>query len=909
MSKLSSIWAPLAILVMAALVRGLFFIYAPLLDADMAGMGLLGLQVARGELPVFFLGQPYAGMLEAYAAAPLLLLFGTSTRALSLAPTLISLLFVWLNYIVIRDMWGRRAGLMAMLLAAVPPYYFMWHNVLPRGCYIEIPLLSLLLVWLAFRLTHRTPNWRLYFAYGLVAGLGFWTHFLISYALMATAIYLLIHDWRMVFRLTLLIVSAGFIAGSLPLLTYNINHEWSTFTYLLGLKKSMGFLPAFSDFVFQAWPTLVGSFWDGTKDAIFPVISQAMWALSAAILVYIVWQRRNGLTQLARLSTNEANGAEIWLLFLVVAVLITSIKGEPVGSSRRHFVPMYAAMIPLAAYACKDLYEKHRRLGLTLLVMLLAFNLGGILINSPVGNAKLRRNVVEQVNQRRNFIEALLNQGITRAYGLDYWVCTPITFESDERVIVVMGNEDLDHYYEPHSRLVAQAPSPAWVGRRDSHFLEAALRNLGATFQRLRVGEYTAFYDIKAPQRGFVEVPPRTWRAISGDHIQDGVQAWDRDALTRWSPLAPQRPGQSLVLDLGQEIPDLCLVRISPGRIDDFPEGLSVYTSRDGQDWQRVVKAQLRMAPLFWWEGKALTSHGNYRADLYFKPRPTRYLRFVQTMSNPIFYWSVQELHLFRPAPELTPANPMALLELAARNQARALYADVGLEAFAPIHLFPPALPPPHTPAWPLEIKPRDVLPGDPSRSMVAVDQATGPELLRCLTQQGYIYQQAKLGGFQAVWDLKPPPLPGRQLAAGGFSLTSSNPGRESAAIDGDPQTRWDSGQPRRTEDYYQLDMGTARHLVGLSLEARPAPLDLPEDLLLELSEDGITWRGVEYARRVSGPLVFGGDGLLTAYQGRVELVFPAQQARFLRLKPAQGHPRYYWSIYEISVWEKEPSD
>ncbi|MFH1059616.1 MAG: hypothetical protein V1797_13180, partial [Pseudomonadota bacterium] len=464
--------------------------------------------------------------------------------------------------------------------------------------------------------------------------------------------------------------------------------------------------------------------------------------------------------------------------------------------------------------------------------------------------------------------------------------------------------DELDHFYEPHGRLVAQTASPAWVGRRDSHFLEASLRNLGATFQKVRVGEYTAFHDIQAPQRGFVEVPPAGWRAVAGLHLEDALLAWDRDALTRWSPQAAQRPSQSLELDLGREIPDLCLVRVAPGRIDDLPEGFSVYVSRDGQDWQRVGKARLRMVPLFWWEGKALTSPGSYRADLYFKPRPVRFLRLEQTLASPTFYWSLQELRLFSPAPAAPPADPQAVLALAEKAGVQSLYADVGLEAFAPAALFPPPRPAPHTPIWPLELNPRDVLPADGAGVMAAVDQSTGPELLRFLSDQGYAYHHAQVGGFQAVWNLRPPPAPGRPLGLTAARLSSSAPGREESVRDGDPATRWDTTRPRRAGDFFQIDLPQARRLAGVSLAALPAPQDLPEDLVLELSADGQEWRRVECQRRVPGPLVFAGDGLLSAYQGRVDLVFPAQAVRGLRLGLAQGHPRYYWSLYEVNLWE-----
>lgn len=113
-------WAvPLAILGLAVLIRGCYLIYINL-DADMAVTGLMGRHILRGHFPVFFYGQPFCGSIEAYLAAAIFALLGSSPLPLSLAPTLVGLIFVVVAYLAAKDMWGRQAGLWAMLFAACP---------------------------------------------------------------------------------------------------------------------------------------------------------------------------------------------------------------------------------------------------------------------------------------------------------------------------------------------------------------------------------------------------------------------------------------------------------------------------------------------------------------------------------------------------------------------------------------------------------------------------------------------------------------------------------------------------------------------------------------------------------------------------------------------------------------------
>ena len=103
----------LAVIILAgALVRALYML-APPLDSDVAVVGLMGMHVLDGEFSPLFWGQHYGGSLESFLAAGLFYMFGVSIYALDAAPALISLVQLVLLYFLGRDLFSRRAGLVA----------------------------------------------------------------------------------------------------------------------------------------------------------------------------------------------------------------------------------------------------------------------------------------------------------------------------------------------------------------------------------------------------------------------------------------------------------------------------------------------------------------------------------------------------------------------------------------------------------------------------------------------------------------------------------------------------------------------------------------------------------------------------------------------------------------------------
>src|SRR5579885_2396331 len=102
------------------------------IDGDEAVVGIQAQHILRGELPVYYYGQPYMGSLEAYFIALIFALVGPSTWAMRAEPILLSLALVWLSWRLAGALAAaaklsasaRRLFMtIAALFAALPPLY------------------------------------------------------------------------------------------------------------------------------------------------------------------------------------------------------------------------------------------------------------------------------------------------------------------------------------------------------------------------------------------------------------------------------------------------------------------------------------------------------------------------------------------------------------------------------------------------------------------------------------------------------------------------------------------------------------------------------------------------------------------------------------------------------------------
>ncbi len=265
-------------LLVAAAIRVWLVIHTHgVIDGDEALVGIQAEHILRGELPVYFSGQPYLGSLETYCIALLFAIFGSSVWVLRAEPILMSLILVWLTWRLASVLAGvaqlpsldksgtyarRYFVTSAALLAAVPPLYDGIAEMRTWGGLIETLILMLLLLLSALQLTRR---WRAgaskrelalrWAGIGFIVGLGFWIYPLIISAVLAAAAWIVcgviaeIVTLRRQNAATLRQAITTMLAGLLPALAaipasllgfapalyWGATHQWQNVTYILGL--------------------------------------------------------------------------------------------------------------------------------------------------------------------------------------------------------------------------------------------------------------------------------------------------------------------------------------------------------------------------------------------------------------------------------------------------------------------------------------------------------------------------------------------------------------------------------------------------------------------------------------------------------------------------------------------------
>ncbi len=205
---LSLLRSPLWICLLLAFILRMWLVIRThgLVDGDEALVGIQAEHILRGELPIYFYGQPYMGSLEAYLAALVFAIFGPSAWALRTEPALLSLALVWLTWRLATALAdsaqlppyaGRLFMTIAALLAAIPPLYDAVAELRTWGGLIETFVLMLLLLLSVFQLTrrwhagasNRELAWR-WAGIGFIIGLGLWVYPLIALALLAAFIWI-----------------------------------------------------------------------------------------------------------------------------------------------------------------------------------------------------------------------------------------------------------------------------------------------------------------------------------------------------------------------------------------------------------------------------------------------------------------------------------------------------------------------------------------------------------------------------------------------------------------------------------------------------------------------------------------------------------------------------------------------
>ena len=432
-------------LVAAAVLAGLavraWVLASPLgtLDADEAIVGLMARHVLEGEVSVFYWGALYGGSLDAFLAAAVFALTGSSVLALKLVSVAIFAAAAVLVWRVGRRTVGEPAAAIGAALFWIWPPFLIWWSTKERGYFGSGLVIGLAAVLLALRLRERDS--RLDAAgLGLAVGLGVWVT-LQSWLLALPAVAWLIWRRPAVLRLAWLAVPAALV-GAAPWLVWNVRHGWNAVVPESVAGAESTYAGRFWDLFTTVLPTWLGLRVPYSLDWTFgPVAGVAVLVAALAGFAYLLWRRPPGLEPLlvlgaafpflyAASSFTFLTTEPRYLVFLgpVPALLLGRALARPRLAAAGLAVALAVSVVGLRALERQDLFtpEVHE---------------GGV--TAELGP----------------LVDRLERDGVEHVYA-NYWLAYRITFESDERVVATSTGHVR---YEPHDRAVRSDPRAAHV--------------------------------------------------------------------------------------------------------------------------------------------------------------------------------------------------------------------------------------------------------------------------------------------------------------------------------------------------------------------------------------------------------------------------------------------------------------
>ncbi|WP_405770740.1 discoidin domain-containing protein [Streptomyces sp. NBC_00080] len=413
----------------------------------------------------------------------------------------------------------------------------------------------------------------------------------------------------------------------------------------------------------------------------------------------------------------------------------------------------------------------------------------------------------------------------------------------------------------------------------------------------------TAFIDDVKPLTGGrpwmqpVVLPQTGWSATASSTESGGspAAALDWNTSTRWSTGASQSDGQWFQVDMGslQAVDQVSFETRSNERWD-YSRAYRVQVSADASTWTTVRS------------GDGI----GWKQVLAFAPQYARYVRITQTGSAQE-WWSIAEFHAYA-EPALGRASwtatasssasgttPSAALDGdsgtrwstgAAQSNSQWYQVDFGrAQTFDQVVLDAGSASSGDYPRG-YEIQVSD---DGSTWTTAATGTGTGWVTLADFPAQTARYLKiVQTGTSSTWWSVNELFVYGEQEnSATGWSATASSTGAGSStanAFDGDLTTRWTSGTPQASGQWFQLDQGSPQWFNQIVMDVGTSTGDSAASFVVQTSNDASTWKTVANGEAK-------GD-LVTAN-------FPIVQARYARVT-LQAASAKWWSIAEFRVFQ-----
>lgn len=473
----------------------------------------MALHILEGEeAPVFFWAQPYLGTLEAWLAAGLFLLGGSSLFVLQLAPLVFALGFVLTTFFLGRTLFDEEVGLWASLLAAVPPAFFVLWSIKSSGNIETLFFGQVILLLTVPFLRGTPPPKRLPIWLGFFMGFSFWAAHASVVFILASILLLLLHSRTS--RRGLIRSIPFMLIGAAPLVIYNIIHPGETFIYLTksftGIGKEVyqlqgpgGYLLAvLKRRLLISFSSLAHNLAQIFTCRVSGWVDSINFFLWAVVLISPVALKVGKKTKM-RFQVVPSD-------LLIVTFLVGLFLGYSGRDIPRHFLPIYGVIPVMLASLIRTCPKMKVQVILGVLIFL---NLLGVLF--------MRRNFRLHADFWKPLLAGIRELDIRRGYT-DFSTAYKINFATKEEVIFSPALSPGSERYPPYTDLVDQAISPAYIlpGREGKvAAFEGYLKKSGISFQKRSVAGHVIYTSLSLPLR------PRELGQVFGNSDRPGGES------------------------------------------------------------------------------------------------------------------------------------------------------------------------------------------------------------------------------------------------------------------------------------------------------------------------------------------------------------------------------------------------
>jgi len=189
--------------------------------------------ITKGELHYFFLGQHYNGAsaIQSYLLVPFFLLFGISSLSTNLLLLLTNIILFILLYVIVFMVFNRIIAILSVLFLMFATKAF-WALRLIAHDYIVIFILNIIVFYFFYKAVIEEGKPKYIILFGLTAAIAYWALEFVIPLLFVMFIFWFIKDKKFFIRKRFGIFLASFFIGEIPLIVYNIKHNFANIKQL-----------------------------------------------------------------------------------------------------------------------------------------------------------------------------------------------------------------------------------------------------------------------------------------------------------------------------------------------------------------------------------------------------------------------------------------------------------------------------------------------------------------------------------------------------------------------------------------------------------------------------------------------------------------------------------------------------